>query len=120
MAATSVLVVEDDPSMSKLIVSSLRARGYQADRVETVADGVSYLRDYQPCLILLDINLPDRPGWELLELAVAEGISPPPVVVVSVLRPEPDQISRYQLRACLQKPFSVPALLQAVRTAIDD
>ena len=120
MAATSVLVVEDDPSISKLIVSSLRARGYQADRVETVADGVSYLRASRPGLILLDINLPDRPGWDLLDLAAAEGIPPPRVVVVSVLRPDPDQVSRYQLRACLQKPFSIPALLQAVRIAIDD
>lgn len=120
MGAASVLVVEDDPSMSKLIVSSLRARGYQADPVETVADGVTYLRGSLPSLILLDITLPDRPGWELLEeIARSTDCAPPPVVVVSALQPDPAKVSRYRPKACLQKPFSLPALLSIVRSVVD-
>jgi two-component system KDP operon response regulator KdpE len=105
--------------MSKLIVTSLRARGYQADPVETVADGVTYLRDRRPDLILLDLSLPDRPGWELLDIAASEGVPTLPVVVVSCQRPEATEVARYQLKACLQKPFSIPALLSTVRSAIE-
>ena len=63
-----VLVVDDDPLFSMAIVEVLGADGYLAEGVGTGHEALVWLRQGRPCLILLDIGLPDIGGMELLHL----------------------------------------------------
>ncbi|MBI4410845.1 MAG: response regulator [Gemmatimonadetes bacterium] len=63
--ATSILVVDDDPSALDIVRTYLESRGY---RVATAADGkeaLAKLEEVRPALILLDIMMPGMDGWEV-------------------------------------------------------
>ena len=66
-----------------------------------------------PDLVLLDINLPDRTGWDVLRDLRATGPLPP-TVVVSVVRVAPDRLREFGVLAYLPKPFPIDALVRLV------
>ena len=60
-----ILVVEDDPTIQRELVTLLQGDGYQAEAVTDFSVVVSTVRDRQPHLILLDIQLPGESGLDL-------------------------------------------------------
>ncbi len=65
MAASSILVVEDDTVLNQLLVQTLQNAGYYVAGVTCLAEARYYLSTYEPTLILLDCRLPDGHGMEL-------------------------------------------------------
>jgi CheY-like chemotaxis protein len=61
-----ILVVEDDESLRRVITRNLEARGYDVLESETAADALTKIVEQPPDLIVLDILLPDRSGWDVL------------------------------------------------------
>lgn len=84
-----VLVVEDDPKLSRLISVYLNQAGYT---VETAMDGeeaVKKATELQPFAITLDIMLPKKDGWEVLqELKELPDTKNIPVIIVSMVENE--------------------------------
>jgi len=64
---TRILLVEDDETASELIYHFLKDCGFDVQPVFTASDGVSYLRNEHFDIVLLDINLPDFDGYEVLK-----------------------------------------------------
>ena len=65
LAATTLLVVDDEPEINKLVARIFEKRGY---RVNTATDGAEALASVakdRPDLIMLDLNLPKIDGWEV-------------------------------------------------------
>jgi DNA-binding response OmpR family regulator len=65
LAATTLLVVDDEPEINKLVARIFEKRGY---RVNTATDGAEALASVakdRPDLIMLDLNLPRIDGWEV-------------------------------------------------------
>jgi DNA-binding response OmpR family regulator len=65
LAATTLLVVDDEPEINKLVARIFEKRGY---RVNTASDGAEALASVakdRPDLIMLDLNLPRIDGWEV-------------------------------------------------------
>ena len=62
----SILVVEDDELLNRLIVSELTTDTVQATGMRSWRDAESYLRQHEPDLMLLDIRLPDQDGLQLI------------------------------------------------------
>lgn len=62
----SVLLVEDDPHISRLLEIYL-GKTHHITRVRTAQDAANAVATRQYDVVLLDVNLPDRPGWDLLE-----------------------------------------------------
>ena len=65
-----ILVADDEPDIRNLVSTFLDASDYECV-VSTAADGITALqlaRDERPDLVFLDIHLPGRSGWEVLEL----------------------------------------------------
>ena len=62
----NILIVEDDEITSYLMSDFLKNCGFLVDCVYTVTDGISYLKNKKYDLLLLDINLPDFNGFELI------------------------------------------------------
>jgi CheY-like chemotaxis protein len=118
MATQPVLVVEDDPTLARAIVRNLSARGYVARSATTVADAIAAIAEADPALVLLDIDLPDGSGWEVLRLVRSAGRTDIPVIVMSALRPNPRLCDELDAVGVLEKPFPMEALLRQVATLL--
>ena len=66
MKKYELLIVEDDEIASFLMSDFLINNGFNVDCVYTVTDGISYLKNKKYDLLLLDLNLPDFSGFELI------------------------------------------------------
>ncbi len=66
MEKYNILIVEDDEIASFLMSDFLKGCGFLVDCVYTITDGISYLKNKKYDLLLLDLNLPDFSGFELI------------------------------------------------------
>jgi DNA-binding response OmpR family regulator len=122
MPASRILLVEDDAVLCDLLWRNLRARGYDVLLAHDAQVALTSLRAAPVDLMILDINLPDQTGWEVLRVAQREGwlrvqeqsSGPPklPVVVVSAVRVSLALLKEFPLLAYLPKPFPIDALLR--------
>lgn len=90
--AKSVLVVEDDVFLSGLLVSRLEQAGLSVQKAMTGEEALNILRSGTvPSLILLDIILPEKSGFEVLEEIQADpNLQKAPVIITSNLGQEND------------------------------
>jgi len=80
MRDIKILIVEDDETASYLMKSFLEDCDFLVDTVSTVTDGVSYLKNNNYTLLLLDLNLPDFSGFDLLS-NIANSVAIPTIVI---------------------------------------
>ncbi len=114
----TILVVEDDPTLVHATTRNLTARGYATRSATTVAEALAAVHIDCPVLMLLDIDLPDGSGWEVLRALRDAGHADVPVVVMSALRPNPRLCAELKTAAVLEKPFPMEALLRQVATLV--
>ena len=122
MAGARILVVEDDAVLRDLVARNLRARRHEVSLAMDAQMALNFLRTASFDLIILDINLPDQTGWEVLRTAQREGCLPAvvhdgehavlPVVVLSAVRVGVQRLSEFHPLAYLPKPFPMEALLR--------
>ncbi len=113
-----VLIVEDDPVIATAMVDHLGAAGFDARWVAKGEQGLAALRYEAPDACVLDLMLPQRDGWSVIESARADGIGTP-IIVVSARGTEHDRIHALEIGAddYLVKPFSMKELAARVRAA---
>jgi CheY-like chemotaxis protein len=119
---SSILVVEDETNVRKLVTVNLISRGYTVYEVKDVQQAVEQLQTQQFDLIVLDIKLPDATGWDLLaKIATDPGIEFNGRVLVmtaSVMDAQID-LERYPMVVeVLVKPFSAAKLVAAIEHAL--
>jgi two-component system, OmpR family, KDP operon response regulator KdpE len=76
----TVLLVEDDRSLSLALIATLKAAGYRPVSAGTAAEGLRWFAHYAPDLVLLDLGLPDRDGLSVIREIRQRG--PTPIVVL--------------------------------------
>lgn len=114
-----MLAIEHDWRIRKLIRANLEPLGLEVQEAVSGKHGLELVREGQPDLILLDLDLPDMDVAQLLVMLPAQCDPPVPIVVISA---EPlSRRFRQQGQAAghLQKPFAAPALLEQVRKLLD-
>lgn len=113
--AVRVLVVEDSPPVALLIRRALEAEGLVVDHVGDLAGARERLADTSPDVMVLDIELPDGSGLQLLR---EHGV-PVPVVILSSREDEVDRVVGLELGAedYVVKPFFPRELATRVRRA---
>ena len=114
----SVLVIEDDTQISRLIESTLTAEGYHCECALDGQIGADCIEEKVYDLILLDLGLPDMDGIEiLLEYIVTVGT---PVIIISAMGQVKDRIRGLRMGAddYLSKPFQIGELLARVETVL--
>jgi DNA-binding response OmpR family regulator len=114
-----VLIVEDDPVIATAMVDHLGAAGFDARWVAKGEQGLAALRYEAPDACVLDLMLPQRDGWSVIESARADGIGTP-IIVVSARGTEHDRIHALEIGAddYLVKPFSMAELVARVNAAV--
>ena len=91
----------------------------QVREVGTAADAVDVSTADRPDLMLLDINLPDRSGWDVMRELRRLGIDVP-TIVVSAVRVNQSRLDEFHPMAYLPKPFPLEALRRLVVAVTDD
>lgn len=89
----TILVVDDDPALQKLVVALLERSGMNVQSAMSAKEAAQHLRDHPlPDLMLLDLMLPEISGIEFLkQLRAKPQFNDLPVIILSALA-DPDQI----------------------------
>jgi CheY-like chemotaxis protein len=111
-----VLLVEDEPIQRQLMAAALGQLGtVEVIAAATVEEAVRALDTTSPELVIADIDLPDRPGFELLGELAARGQHPFVVFASAYLSAYRAQIPRNPRIEVLEKPVALEALRKLVR-----
>jgi two-component system KDP operon response regulator KdpE len=113
-----ILVVDDEPQIRRFLRIGLEGHGYS---VLEAADAASALRSavaYRPELVVLDLGLPDREGFDVL--GTLREWSSVPVFVLSVRDREVEKVRAFESGAddYIVKPFGMPELLARIQAAL--
>jgi len=105
-----VLLVDDEPAIVNTLSRTLRARGYTVQPVARGNDALVAVAEASPDVMLLDINLPDLTGWEVLRRLSPAGRSCMRVIVFSASPLAPGRVEEFRPDGVLVKPFPIEAL----------
>jgi DNA-binding response OmpR family regulator len=105
-----VLLVEDDASLADVIARNLRARGVHVSVAPTGEAAFGEMATTWPDVLVVDINLPDLTGWDILRRISPEDRKRLPVVVISSGALSQKRIEELHPERSLEKPFPMDAL----------
>jgi two-component system, OmpR family, phosphate regulon response regulator PhoB len=107
----TILVVEDDPSLRKLVSRRLQQMGLEAVEVDSGEDALSWLSEHEPpCLVCLDLALPSMSGFRVCEqIRAAPRTRGVPVLVMTARTSMQDHTFALEVgaNAFLEKPFKL-------------
>lgn len=115
---STVALIEDDRLIAEPVVRALEGRGY---KVLTAFNGVSGLElalTNPIDLVILDIMLPEKDGWEVCKAIRTESVVP--ILMLTALSDEVDRVLGLELGAddYLTKPFSTRELLARIKALL--
>ena len=115
----TVLVVEDDPRMQKVLQRIFRQEGYRVIVAGDGQTGLENFRSYEPVAVVLDLILPEISGRDLCRLLKTISIDTP-VIILSAITEVVDKVLLLELGAddYVTKPFSPRELMARVQAAI--
>jgi DNA-binding response OmpR family regulator len=110
----TVLIVDDDAPIRESLRKVLQAEGYE---VVLAANGHEGLDQFDPArvsLLLLDLNLPAKSGWDLFERF--SFLNPLlPIIIITGRQNQHELAAAAGVGALMEKPLDVPLLLQTIR-----
>ncbi|MGB3297606.1 MAG: response regulator, partial [Phormidesmis sp.] len=110
MAAAKILVVDDEPAIRNLIHRFLAKQDYQMESAEDGKSALTVFEQFNPDLVILDVNLPDANGYDLCkEMQSRTGVF---VLMLTSRTDEADKIRGFNTGAddYITKPFSLGEL----------
>lgn len=118
MKDTKILVIDDEPSITKSIKFSLEKEGYTVLTTDNGLDGVQLTKTEKPNLIILDIMLPNLDGYEVCRLLRAE--TAVPIIMLTARQEEIDKVVGLEIGAdeYITKPFSLRELQARIKALL--
>ena len=118
MNDATILVVDDEPQLRRVMRTTLTDLGYSVIDAKTGEDALEILRHDQPDLVLLDLNMPGIGGLETCR-AIRES-SEVPIIILSVRNTEREKVQALDAGAddYVSKPFGIQELLARIRAAL--
>ncbi|MBV8865518.1 MAG: response regulator transcription factor [Acidobacteriaceae bacterium] len=110
-----ILIVDDEPQLRRVMKTALVSHKYEVSEAATGEDALAILKEYDPDLVLLDINMPGMGGLAACrEMRARSDVA---IIVLSVKNSEADKITGLDAGAddYITKPFSVNELLARIR-----
>ena len=116
----TVLIIDDDPTVSELMKRQLLKEGYKVVIAPNGKEGIRLARDLNPDVITLDILMPEMDGWSVLRTLKADPkVANIPVIMASILD---EKNKGFSLGAAdfLSKPVQKEYLMKSIRNLIGD
>ena len=113
-----ILLVDDDPSISRLIELYLEKEGFEVKTAARGDDALALFRKLPPDLILLDVMLPGMDGWQVLK--AVRKLSGIPIIMLTAKDETFDKVLGLELGAddYVTKPFEMKELMARVRAVL--
>jgi CheY-like chemotaxis protein len=122
-ASRHIVVIDDDPSIRRLIELILRHEGHRLSLFGTALDILQRARADRPDLIITDLMMPHLNGLQLLHALKAEpDLADIPVILITGAgqQNQVDLALALGAATCLYKPFAQAKFVAAVRSALGD
>jgi two-component system KDP operon response regulator KdpE len=118
MSQQSILVVDDDLPMRKLLSTNLRASGYAVRSASDGSEALKLIDEHPFDLVLLDLNIPGPNGLQVLQ--TVRRTAQLPILMLSGYARERDRVEALDLGAddYLTKPFGIAELLARVKALL--
>lgn len=117
--AKTILLVDDDPSVREMIGRVLADEGYQVLRAANGLEAIAVASANPTDLVLLDLNMPGKGGWDTFERITSEN----PNLAVVIITAKPDQLFTSLaagVGALLEKPLDFNLLLKTVSDLLNE
>ncbi len=116
--STKILVIDDDTNICEMLRVYLENEGYEVKTANDGAEGVAYFKMYEPDLVLLDIMLPRKDGWQVCR-EIRE-ISNKPIIMVTAKGEVFDKVLGFELGAddFMVKPLEMKELSVRVKAML--
>jgi two-component system KDP operon response regulator KdpE len=117
MSGETILVVDDETAIRRLLKGALKRDGYSVVEAENARAAVAAIDIDKPAAVLLDLGLPDREGMELVPIIKARGLA---LLVISAREATAEKVAALDLGAddYVTKPFDTDEVLARVRSAL--
>ncbi|MDP7422721.1 MAG: response regulator, partial [bacterium] len=115
---SSILIIDDDRDLCRSLEIQLKTEGHEVKYANTASAGLDLIAEWQPDLILLDLNLPDRSGIDVLKL-LQEQYRDVPVAMITGQQDMKTTIEAMRSGAFdyLRKPFELDDVLLLIEKA---
>lgn len=112
---SKILIIEDDSDLREGLAFALELEGYETAQARTLRDARALLEETPWDLLLLDCNLPDGSGFDLV--AELHGVCATPVFMLTARNTEMDEVRSLELGVAdyMSKPFSLAVLKARIR-----
>ena len=120
--ANKVLAVDDDPVIQRLLEVNLEMEGYEVRLASDGVEAVEVAREFLPDLILLDVMMPNKDGWEACaDIKQDPNLADTPVIFLSARAQDADIERGTELGAAayITKPFDPIDLLELIAELIE-
>ena len=121
--AKTVMIVEDNELNMKLFNDLLEAKGYRTVKTRNGMEAMDLARQHHPDLILMDIQLPEVSGLEIIKwLKEDDDLHPIPIIAVTAfaMKGDEERIRQGGCEAYISKPISVVNFLETVKSYIGE
>lgn len=114
-----ILIIEDEPNIRELVLYNLSQNGYEGLAAEDGPQGLSIARSEKPDLILLDIMLPGKNGFDICRELRAEG-NKTPIIMLTAKNEEIDKVLGLEFGAddYISKPFGIRELMARIKAVL--
>jgi two-component system KDP operon response regulator KdpE len=118
MNSASILIVDDEPQIRRVLRATLSSQGYTVAEARSGDDALEQIRGQRPDLILLDVNMTSRSGFEVCREIRAS--SDTPIIMLTVRNSERDKVQALDAGAddYVVKPFGSEELMARIRAAL--
>ena len=119
----SILIVEDEKVIRKFLRVQLNQWGYKVTEAEDGVQAILRLGKENFDLILLDIVMPNKDGWEVMkEVRLSPKTKGIPVIVLTAKNEDSDMFKGYELGAnyYIPKPFTKAQLLHGIKLVLEE
>ena len=113
-----LLIIDDEPGILETVEGKMRKEGYTTFTADSAEEGMRLFRRIKPDLVILDIMLPQRSGFEFCRALRQEHATP--IIMLSARAEEADRVKGLELGAddYVAKPFNLSELAARVRAVL--
>jgi len=118
-ARPKVLLVDDEPKICAALAGALVSEGFEVVFVESGDEAITAFRDGAFDIVLMDLRMPGKSGWETLP-RLTEARPLLPVIIITALPDQGPAALATGVGALLEKPLDIPVLLETMRRLLSE